>query len=65
MPFYEMHSLNYTMLYYTKGDLFSVLYGSYSILCGSFLDIQTLSPKVSLVIVGMEKKKDGKLFNKR
>lgn len=55
MPFCELHPLNYTILHYTKGDLFSMLYGSYSIHCGSFLDIQTLSPKVSLVIIRIKK----------
>ena len=56
MPFYELHPLNYTILHYTKGDLFSMLYGSFSILYRSFLDIQTLSPKVSLVIIRKEKR---------
>jgi len=49
MPFYELHLLNHTVLHYTKGDLFIMLYGS-------FLDIQTLSPKVSLVVIRKKKR---------
>lgn len=50
MSFYELHPLNYTILCYTKGDLFSILYGS-------FLDFQTLSPKVSLFIIRKKKRR--------
>lgn len=49
MLFSEVPPLNYTILYDTKGDLFSILFGV-------SLDIQTLSPKVSLVIIRKEKR---------
>lgn len=49
MLFSEVHPLNYTILFNTKGDLFSILFGV-------SLDIQTLSPKVSLVIIRKEKR---------
>lgn len=45
MPFCELHPLNYTIQHYTKGDLFSMLYASFSILYAPSLDVQTLSPK--------------------